>query len=698
VCLAATYHVSSSSGSDSNPGTVGLPFRTIQRAVNVASAGDTILVGPGTYHEAVVINTPNLTIQGLDSTNPPVLDGADQNFNPTWTHVQGNIYKTAYSWYKPQLTDSQYMSYFGGMYDYTVALQVYEDGELLRGYRNLNDPDYTLGVAGAYRTLAELDPANDNGDLPPAYVKHDLRIPGRFLYDQGAGELYVWSADEDNPNNHNYSIPVIFRLVDVKANGFKLKNFVIKHAEGYSVVLNDVNDCMIEDNFFISNIYGIWPNSAENIIIRRNFMQNKGFWERYWYYDTKSTVLWSYAIDLEGGTANRNTEIYENVISGNYIAIRAKAVDSKIHDNIISKGMSVLINPTEYHEAETYDLEIYHNIIHHGDYDAIGVSNFGTGPIWIYRNLFYRNLDLNRDGGSTASTGSDGVSYFYHNIHAFSRWINNHPYALPSHKNTIYRNNIFYLKYLTQSEMYWSYQGKNPANGWDYFPFDNGPDADYNLYWEVDGSDDPTYGISYFGTTSSARRYSNGEFGLMQSETGLEPNGSESDPLFVNKAEFETLDVSTINYDQFSNMDYRNVIGNYQSLFNQHFNQIFNEFVLQSGSPALNAGEVLPSSWPDTITIGDGQPDIGAFEYGNSSILYGDVSENGTISATDAAMCARYAVGLITLTAVGLITLTANQIIAADVSDNGTVSATDAAWIARKAVDPTIVFPVEVGG
>jgi hypothetical protein len=45
---------------------------------------------------------------------------------------------------------------------------------------------------------------------------------------------------------------------------------------------------------------------------------------------------------------------------------------------------------------------------------------------------------------------------------------------------------------------------------------------------------------------------------------------------------------------------------------------------------------------------------------------------------------------------VGLITLTANQIIAADVSDNGTVSATDAAWIARKAVDPTIVFPVEV--
>jgi hypothetical protein len=606
------YYVSES-GSDSNPGTDSLPFRTIQRGVNTASAGDTILVAPGTYHEAVIVTTSNLTLQGLDPNNPPVLDGADPNFNPTWQHVQGNIYKTSYTWYKPQLTDAQYMSYFGGMNENAVAFQVYEDGELLRGYRNFNDPDYTLGVAGAYRTLAELDPANDNGQLPTAYIKHDLRIPGRFLYDEGAGELYVWSADEDNPSNHEYSIPVIFRLVDVRADGVKLKNLVIKHAEGYSVVLDNVNDCIIEDNFFISNIYDIWPSSAENIIIRRNFMQNKGFWERYWYYSTKGTVLWSYSINLPGGTANRNTEIYENVISGNYSGILARAVDSKIHDNIISKSMSTHINPTEYHELESYDLEIYRNILHHVDYDAIGLSNFGTGPIWIYRNLFYRNLDLTKDGGSTSSSGSDGKSYLYHNTFAFFRYITNHPYSIPSNKNTIYRNNIFYPKYLTSYEMYWNYQNKDPAI-WNFFPFVNGPDADYDLYWEVDGSDDIPYGISYFSTTSSARRYNNGEFGQLQSETGLEPNGFEADPLFVNKAEFEALDVSTINYDTFSDMDYRNVIGNYQSLFNQHFNQIFNEFELQPSSPALNAGEVLPPSWPDSVTISDGAPDIGAFE------------------------------------------------------------------------------------
>jgi hypothetical protein len=97
-----------------------------------------------------------------------------------------------------------------------------------------------------------------------------------------------------------------------------------------------------------------------------------------------------------------------------------------------------------------------------------------------------------------------------------------------------------------------------------------------------------------------------------------------------------------------------------------------------------------------TVTFGatDGHPDnVGLLETVTIVVsppivpFYGDVSENGTISATDASLAARYAVGLIALTPA--------QITKADVTGNGSVSATDAAWIARKAVDPTIVFPVE---
>jgi hypothetical protein len=40
-------------GSDTNPGTEAAPFRTIQRAANVAKPGTTVYVGPGTYRENI---------------------------------------------------------------------------------------------------------------------------------------------------------------------------------------------------------------------------------------------------------------------------------------------------------------------------------------------------------------------------------------------------------------------------------------------------------------------------------------------------------------------------------------------------------------------------------------------------------------------------------------------------------------------
>lgn len=48
------YHVSASgNGNDKNPGTEDFPFATVQRAVNMASAGDTVIVHDGTYRESV---------------------------------------------------------------------------------------------------------------------------------------------------------------------------------------------------------------------------------------------------------------------------------------------------------------------------------------------------------------------------------------------------------------------------------------------------------------------------------------------------------------------------------------------------------------------------------------------------------------------------------------------------------------------
>jgi parallel beta-helix repeat protein len=53
-CLAKTIYVATT-GADSNPGSQSAPLRNIQRAVQLVSAGDTVLVRGGSYAEQVII-------------------------------------------------------------------------------------------------------------------------------------------------------------------------------------------------------------------------------------------------------------------------------------------------------------------------------------------------------------------------------------------------------------------------------------------------------------------------------------------------------------------------------------------------------------------------------------------------------------------------------------------------------------------
>jgi hypothetical protein len=54
ITHAAVYYVATD-GNDANPGTETLPLRTIQKAANVAMAGDVIIVKSGTYEERVIL-------------------------------------------------------------------------------------------------------------------------------------------------------------------------------------------------------------------------------------------------------------------------------------------------------------------------------------------------------------------------------------------------------------------------------------------------------------------------------------------------------------------------------------------------------------------------------------------------------------------------------------------------------------------
>jgi parallel beta-helix repeat protein len=85
---AATYYVdrNHSGASDSNPGTENQPWRTIQRAANVAAAGDTVLVKGGIYNEAVFITRSGtagarITFKAYPGSRP-IVDGTGKV--PDW--------------------------------------------------------------------------------------------------------------------------------------------------------------------------------------------------------------------------------------------------------------------------------------------------------------------------------------------------------------------------------------------------------------------------------------------------------------------------------------------------------------------------------------------------------------------------------------------------------------------------------------
>ena len=151
--LAADFYVGGDGASDRNPGTASQPFATIQKAADVAAAGDCVNIRPGIYRETVVPANSGPPGQPItfqpDGDAQVTVSGADL-VDGDWTVYSGQIYQTAIALpltgYGEQITGNETL----------LANQVFVDGKMMMEARwpNLADSDDLLNRAD-FRPIAK---------------------------------------------------------------------------------------------------------------------------------------------------------------------------------------------------------------------------------------------------------------------------------------------------------------------------------------------------------------------------------------------------------------------------------------------------------------------------------------------------------------------------------------------------------------
>jgi hypothetical protein len=300
--LAASEYYVSPEGSDSNSGSKSQPFKTIQKAANVMTAGDSCYISSGTYRETVWLKKSDKRgVRFIAAKGARVMLKGTDVLNLDWSVYKDSIYKA--------VTD-------------TVVTQLFLDDKLLIEARwpNMKFPDELwnkskwarAGVGSRHGKIIDPDLAATNinwtGATAVLNVAHQfntwirtvenhragsetlrypadlddfswrkreewktgevweddcyylfgkleaLDSPGEWFYDAGSKTLYLWTPDSDSPAEHT---------IEAKQRdyGFEVEGVDYIEINGlgfFGTVFNleNCNHCLIE------NCYLLYPFSS----------------------------------------------------------------------------------------------------------------------------------------------------------------------------------------------------------------------------------------------------------------------------------------------------------------------------------------------------------------------------------------------------------------------------------------------------
>jgi parallel beta-helix repeat protein len=195
---ATTYYVDTK-GNNANSGTsLNYPFKTIQKSMDTAVAGDTIYVRGGVYREQVDVyrgggSGPDKMLHVLAYQEEwPIIRGSD--------HVTGWVLHSGNIWKRTNWTYNSQQVFVGG-----------GDSPSLQ----------QIGLPSLYTTFEYPKPVgSDVGDM----------TPGSFYYDVSNKTLYVWLADGADPNVSMVEASTRRRLFFMSVPYIHLKGFAFRHS------------------------------------------------------------------------------------------------------------------------------------------------------------------------------------------------------------------------------------------------------------------------------------------------------------------------------------------------------------------------------------------------------------------------------------------------------------------------------------
>ena len=259
---ALRYYVAPG-GSDANPGTSAAPFKTIQKAADLADAGDTVIVRPGVYTGAGRIvsvergGAPDAWITfRSDPEGEAVLDGRSGQSQEGWYFGGGVGYVRVEGFEIRHLEAHGFDFYGGGVHDIQII-----DNHVHHIGRNCTDTSNgrtgaSLG-AGAHRVTFDGNTWHDIGRYAPG--EHGCAPRTKYYQNHDHG-IYVADADGITiKNNVFHAFARGWAIHRYSSRGYPSDGLVILHntfvgrntyRPGQIILATPTSGVRIENNIF----------------------------------------------------------------------------------------------------------------------------------------------------------------------------------------------------------------------------------------------------------------------------------------------------------------------------------------------------------------------------------------------------------------------------------------------------------------